>query len=60
MQSLSPGTVATAITNAEDFDIDPETVEKYKNIKVLQPDDIADTVVFILSTPPHVQVKKIL
>lgn len=47
------------MTNAEDFDIDSETIEKYKNMKVLQPDDIAETVVYILSTPPHVQVKNI-
>lgn len=59
MQSLSPGTVTTDMTNTDNYDIDPATVEKYKHIKCLQPNDIANAVMYVLSTPPHLQVKNI-
>lgn len=56
-KSISPGGVNTEIVR------DSIPVEKLEELKknmgeltMLQPEDIADAVYYILSTPPHVQV----
>lgn len=54
-QSISPGLVHTETTrNMKQLDL-------FKTEKlILDPEDIVDGVMYALSTPPHVQVKKIL
>lgn len=54
LQSISPGAVDTEIFTEEDRKTDffAKMVDK-----ILKPEDIADAVVYVLSTPPHVQVK---
>jgi NADP+-dependent farnesol dehydrogenase len=54
LQSLSPGAVKTEFLTASGrTDID---LEQFKDIPFLESKDIADGVVYILGTPPHVQV----
>jgi len=47
LQSLSPGLVKTEMPPQEFLDISP----------YLNPEDIADGVLYVLGTPPHVQVR---
>lgn len=54
LQSLSPGGVKTEFLIASgNQDIDPEMLDQ---IPFLESKDIADAVLYILGTPPHVQV----
>jgi NADP+-dependent farnesol dehydrogenase len=54
LQSISPGAVKTEILIASGHqDLEPEMS---KNIPFLESKDIADAVLYILGTPPHVQV----
>lgn len=59
-QSISPGFVKTSIGAT----IDPENLEKLRallgNTEGMVPEDIADAVVYVLSTPPHVQVHELM
>jgi NADP+-dependent farnesol dehydrogenase len=52
-QSLSPGAVTTEILEASEF---PKDMEVLKDIPYLESKDIADAVIYVLGTPPHVQV----
>lgn len=54
LQSLSPGGVATEFVMASGHQF-LET-EMFKEMTLLESKDIADAVVYILGTPPHVQV----
>jgi NADP-dependent 3-hydroxy acid dehydrogenase YdfG len=54
LQSVSPGAVKTEIAEASDFP--KEVLEGIKDIPFLQSKDIADAVIYVLGTPPHVQV----
>jgi NADP+-dependent farnesol dehydrogenase len=47
LQSLSPGLVKTDMPAKELLDAHP----------ALNPEDIADSVLYVLGTPPHVQVR---
>lgn len=51
MQSISPGYVKTEIE--EVAGIDPKLLE---NVPPLKVEDLAEAVIYVLSTPPHVQV----
>jgi NADP+-dependent farnesol dehydrogenase len=54
LQSLSPGAVKTEIIVASGHtNFDPELL---KQMPWLESKDIADAVLYILGTPPHVQV----
>jgi hypothetical protein len=54
LQSLSPGAVKTEFAVAAGYeDIDPDI---FNQIPSLEGKDIADAVLYILGTPPHVQV----
>ncbi|XP_023723999.1 farnesol dehydrogenase-like [Cryptotermes secundus] len=55
--SVSPGAVRTEFPEASDFTGD--ILEFLKEIPFLQPKDIADAVIYILGTPPHVQVHEL-
>ncbi|GIY02420.1 hypothetical protein CEXT_428201 [Caerostris extrusa] len=59
--SLSPGIVQTEILNTYLKD-DPirKPSDLYGAMKALQPEDIADTVIHILSAPPHVEVHDVI
>ncbi|KAJ8943905.1 hypothetical protein NQ318_019513 [Aromia moschata] len=52
--SISPGLVDTEIL-PQDFDLGTF----YKEGKIIRPEDIADGVVYALSTPPHVQIQEL-
>jgi NADP-dependent 3-hydroxy acid dehydrogenase YdfG len=55
-QSVSPGAVETEIIGASEF---PEDILKpFKDMPYLKSKDIADAVIYVLGTPPHVQVSK--
>jgi NADP-dependent 3-hydroxy acid dehydrogenase YdfG len=54
-QSISPGRVKTEIVEASGFPKGP--VEHYKDVPFLEAKDIADSVLFVLGAPPHVQVR---
>ncbi|XP_044744166.1 farnesol dehydrogenase-like [Coccinella septempunctata] len=49
--SISPGAVGT-----EGFEVMKNDVEKMESIPSLDPEDVADSIEYVLSTPPHVQV----
>jgi hypothetical protein len=52
-QSVSPGAVETEIIEASEF---PKDMEVFAGIPYLKSKDIADAVIYVLGTPPHVQV----
>jgi NADP-dependent 3-hydroxy acid dehydrogenase YdfG len=52
-QSISPGLVRTEF---QDGFPDDGTKEAVSQMPALKPEDIAEAVLYILSTPPHVQV----
>jgi NADP-dependent 3-hydroxy acid dehydrogenase YdfG len=54
-QSISPGAVKTEIGEASGFP--KEILERHKDNPILEARDIADSVMFVLGTPPHVQVR---
>ncbi|KAJ3660772.1 hypothetical protein Zmor_005204 [Zophobas morio] len=54
--SVSPGVTDTEILECNDFDVNPED---WKGIPYLKAEDIADGVIYVLSTPPHVQVHEL-
>lgn len=56
--SISPGEVKTEMVAAADFQ--GTTAEYYKSIPYLLPEDIADGVMYVLSTPPRVNVTELL
>jgi NADP-dependent 3-hydroxy acid dehydrogenase YdfG len=53
-QSISPGLVKTELGGASGFP--KEMLELHKESPMLAAKDIADSVIFVLGTPPHVQV----
>ena len=52
---MSPGLVATELTSLKK-DLPPEAKAMYETMDALQPQDIANGVIYVLSTPEHVQV----
>ncbi|XP_008766291.3 dehydrogenase/reductase SDR family member 11 isoform X3 [Rattus norvegicus] len=55
-QCISPGLVETQFA-FKLYDKDPrEAAATYEHIKCLRPEDVAEAVIYVLSTPPHVQV----
>ena len=53
-QSISPGLVDTELLRTGAKSLDPE--ELFSRLPSLKPSDIADAVLYVLSTPSHVQV----
>ncbi|GLV43845.1 uncharacterized protein CBL_11575 [Carabus blaptoides fortunei] len=54
--SVSPGAVKTEImTSAVDFDS-----EMMKNYPILQPDDVADAVLYAIGTAPHILIQELI
>ncbi|XP_033610992.1 farnesol dehydrogenase-like [Cryptotermes secundus] len=51
--SISPGAVKTEI--AEASGVPKEILEQYKDNPIMEAKDIADSVMYVLGTPPHVQ-----
>ncbi|KAL5290832.1 DHRS11.2 family protein [Megaselia abdita] len=49
--SISPGLVNTEIVN--------DKVKEFNQERILQPDDIAEGILYALGTPPHVQVQEL-
>ncbi len=56
MQSVSPGAVKTEIFKGAT----KEMLEMFKSIPFLDPKDVADAVVYAISTPKHVQIQEII
>lgn len=54
VSSIAPGTVQTR------FGLDPDEPDRKRPYPLLQADDVADAVRFILDTPPHVDVGDLL
>ncbi|KAF2904856.1 hypothetical protein ILUMI_01327 [Ignelater luminosus] len=57
--SISPGLVDTDIFLANGYLVDNQTVELLKMMPKLQSKDVADAVLYILGTPPHVQITEL-
>ncbi|XP_069683485.1 farnesol dehydrogenase-like [Periplaneta americana] len=55
--SISPGTVKTEIAEASGFPL--ELTEAFKDTPYLEPKDIAHAVLYVLSTPPNVQIHEL-
>jgi len=54
---LSPGGVKTEFAIAAGIlDVNPEMLKQIDQMPLLESKDIADAVLYILGTPPHVQV----
>jgi hypothetical protein len=53
LQSISPGFTRTAI--GEGSNISEELMNSTKHLAVLEPEEIANAVLYALGTPPHVQ-----
>jgi NADP-dependent 3-hydroxy acid dehydrogenase YdfG len=49
--------VTTEFLEASNFLADPTVSEQIKKLPFLKSEDIADSVLYVLSTPPHVQVR---
>lgn len=59
LQSVSPGFVETDII--KNAGIDTDTARAALGVtKGLDSEDVADAVVYVLSTPPHVQVHELI
>ena len=57
LKEISPGMVETQFMfNATQGDAEKARVA-YSSLKSLEAGDVADAVLYVLSTPPHVQVK---
>ncbi|KAK4886303.1 hypothetical protein RN001_002574 [Aquatica leii] len=54
--SISPGITITEIFRNHT----PETLKEFSSMPFMQPDDIAEAAMYILSTPPHVQVQELI
>lgn len=55
-QSVSPGPVETEFADASNLMSNQNFKEVYSSLPKLSSEDVADAVVYALSTPPHVQV----
>lgn len=56
-QSVSPGPVETEFAEASKLLVNQEFKGVYTTLPKLTAEDVADAVVYALSTPPHVQVR---
>jgi NADP+-dependent farnesol dehydrogenase len=56
--SISPGEVKTDIIDAAGYT--GSTEEYYESIPVLLSEDVADSVVYVLSTPPRVNITELM
>ncbi len=57
--TISPGIVATEF-HANFYGSQEQAAQLYEKYQVLKPDDIADTVMYALHTPPHVALHDVL
>jgi len=57
--SISPGAVTTEFADAAGMVLPPELKEYLKNGPMLKAQDIADAALYVLATPPHVQVHEL-
>ncbi|CAH0549521.1 unnamed protein product [Brassicogethes aeneus] len=53
--SISPGAVETEIIQTKSGALDTKIVEALKAMPLLKTEDVAEAVMYVLSTPPHVQ-----
>lgn len=53
---MSPGPIDTEFAKANNMFVDKKYENIYVSLPKLLPEDVADAVTYILSTPPHVQV----
>jgi len=58
ISSVSPGLVETEMTTLNN-DVSEDRKKLLSQLPILKPDDIVDGVVYVLSTPPHVQVHEL-
>lgn len=56
--SISPGEVKTEIIEAAGYK--GSTDEYYSSIPILLPEDVADSVLYVLSTPPRVNITELM
>lgn len=64
VSSVSPGLVGSEFLEASASNsgaaLSKEAMEAYKARPKLKPEDVADAVIYVLSTPPHVQVHELI
>ncbi|KAF2889127.1 hypothetical protein ILUMI_06844 [Ignelater luminosus] len=57
--SLSPGSVKTEFREAGGYETSEEVKKFFDKAPMLTGEDIADAIIYILSTPPHVQIHEL-
>lgn len=55
-QSISPGAVETEVIQMKSGKLDSKILDALKSMPLLKTEDVAESVLYVLSTPPHVQV----
>lgn len=60
VQSISPGYVKTAIGEKMDSEVRQKALSAIGNPEGLQTEDVADAVIYALSTPAHVQIRELM
>lgn len=60
MQSVSPGCTSTEIAATNGLKLDDEIATILKDMPTVLAEDIMDGVLYVLSTPPHVQVHELI
>ncbi|KAF5272817.1 hypothetical protein FQA39_LY07844 [Lamprigera yunnana] len=58
--SISPGPVDSEFQKATTATSNEEWEQFFTQLPKLQPEDVADAVIYVLSTPPHVQVQELM
>lgn len=56
---MSPGPVDTEFSKSSNLEVNPDWAKLYNAMPKLKSDDVADAVLYVLSTPPHVQVSRV-
>lgn len=57
---ISPGFVETEFQFVQSYGDQPSADELYSKFKCLQPEDVAQAIVWLLSSPDHVDVNDVL
>ncbi|XP_063911350.1 farnesol dehydrogenase-like [Zophobas morio] len=58
--SVSPGITTSELGQTNNFVVDENLMKEFEKIPKLDAEDIGDAVVYVLSTPPHVQVHELM
>ena len=60
VSSIDPGMVETAFSEVRFRGDTARAAKVYQNITPLQPEDVADTILYVATRPPHVQIHQVI